>query len=138
MFGKLIFVCIFSIIAMPVAAAVLCSNLNSSSTCSGGRSSGAFNWTIRCGTVDIKGVSSCASNAAKYGTVAETLAAGGVNCWCKMIYPGVSKWVAMGEYQDNTTTIANCLNTCAATCASKVVVDEDRNIKSSLFNNLEN
>lgn len=130
--GKITAVLFAAVLTNPAYSAMLCANMNVNSQCSGGKTSGIYDWSIRCGSVDIAGIATCGP-ANQYGTTLSSITNTGNNCYCKMIYPGVSPWISV---QSEFTNIDTCLASCAQTCASKIVIDEDHNIKWQLFNQL--
>ena len=112
-----------TLLSVPAYAVRRCVALNNSTTC-------AFavpeyqvaTWESLCTTsgqyVPIQGVVACATIVGTEGQVEESLyITGGLDgCWCKMVSPAVSRWVAIA-YDDSETSVSGCEYGCAYDCA---------------------
>ena len=98
-------------------------------------SSGQSDWTVYNSDIKIVGIAVCASTFGQSGDVADSLEYDmdllpgdtcgymleevleynkNTYCWCRMLSPAVSKWVAYGDLWDAEECLDNCSEECAA------------------------
>lgn len=109
----------------PARAATKCVLLDADSECRWNKSSykGEAEWSVTCNSgingqtqrTDVYGIGVCAKSSGNLGDVRNELVISGdaeenIYCWCRMLTPTVSKWVAYG-------TSSNCSYNCADSCA---------------------
>ena len=144
-FSKGIFLFGITIALCPPAYAttVKCVRLDINNTgkiCYDGSYSGV-NWSINCSSsstgVTMSGVAMCSSS--NIGTAGrslefiptysgyETL----TNCFCRMLTPVVSWWVASGKFVSNN---ASCVRDCASYCIE--VIKNKPEVRNALFTNI--
>lgn len=88
--------------------------------------------TISGKTVNVHMIGICASNTGKIGTVADTInisqtPSENTLCWCRMVSPATSKWIAYAECMDNV----GCGRRCQLSNGTQFI-----QFRSALFNNL--
>lgn len=75
-------------------------------------------WSTTCtlsgySSINVKGIGVCSSRNEDIGYVySGSLAIGGTTCWCRMLLPVVSRWVAAGTFETEALCYASCANRC--------------------------
>lgn len=129
-------------------AAVKCVALATGMTCEAYPSgfTGKSDWSANCtmnvtgGVVKttIQGIAMCSDQVGgRVGATSDTLTTNtdverNAWCWCKMVSPAVSKWVAYSA----SNGLANCDSQCAYNCAN--AIRSNQNFQTGMFNNLIN
>lgn len=117
-----IFLFPFLMLSLPTIAGV---NSNGCIATSGGyipcRSASTDNnnsWQATCGTnghFNVKGVAICGQSGSSGNTVS-TITLGGSGCWCKIVYPFITKyWI-----YTSPTGSGSCSSNCASWCADSM------------------
>ena len=88
---------------------------------------GDVDWLLEWPHITIRGIGVCAETVGEYGDVVVSIKYddnfydGNQNsntyCWCRMLSPAVSSWVAYGEVDDAEV----CAEQCASLCADGLV-----------------
>lgn len=107
---------------------------------------GDVDWSLVWSHITIHGIATCVETNGKIGDVAAHVKyddtfycskeLGGVSsndnqyCWCKMISPAVSLWVAYGDIGDAEA----CVERCAMACADSVFMEP--NFRSAMLGSL--
>lgn len=95
-------------------------------------------WKSTCSTgvsVTVKGVAYCSSSSATLNSTATSVTGGGATkryCWCRVVSPGLSKWV----YAIDEGDAISCGNNCADDCASKL--NSTAAFRSAILSGLSN
>ena len=86
---------------------------------------GGVDWSLAWSYITIRGISVCAMTQGELADVVDTIEyddvfynSGNSNtyCWCRIISPAVSAWIAYGDLED----AEYCLESCARECADSV------------------
>ena len=82
---------------------------------------------------EVYGVAVCNDTRGSYDVASpvEQTNTGGVNCWCKMTEPAVSRWVFRTSY----SSASGCVDGCAAYCGLDVQLDSD--FRSGVFGSVQ-
>ncbi len=128
---------------MPVYGASVskCTALrDNSSSCTFGSGSG-LDWRGTCTTAGVstslKGIGICAATAGiKANTTSDELSFSSTlddnkYCWCRLLVPLVSSWVALGQ---GGRTYTECASACASGCASNLNINSG--LKNALLRNI--
>ena len=108
--------------------------------------SGDVDWLLAWPHITIRGIGVCAETVGEYGDVAASIKYddnfydGNQNsntyCWCRMLSPAVSSWVAYGSVYDEAEM---CLERCAAFCADQLSGMADSDVfRSNMLGALSN
>ncbi|MBO4683103.1 MAG: hypothetical protein J5611_00790 [Alphaproteobacteria bacterium] len=78
----------------------------------------AMTWTTVFPYGNVSGVAVCNDTSGSWGVAsnAEQYETGGVQCWCKMTHPAVSRWV----FRASHSSASDCADSCAARCGGYV------------------
>ena len=138
---------ILAVVSVPAAAVQKCVALGRGTTCEAPRGlsqspTGKADWELTCRTnstsVTVKGIGVCSpvsgttSSPVSSLTTSKCSSAGScpaaVYCWCRMLSPALSQWVAieLGFASEST-----CLQNCASTCYQNLI--DDRAVRTALF-----
>lgn len=107
-------------------------------------------WSATCPLGDketrVRGIAMCSSTAATYGSAATTLAQSSnddenINCWCKLVAPAESKWIASITINSTSLSGPATPSECRTRCASACAIDIEKTGNSgwfhqSMFSNL--
>ena len=141
---------ILAVVSVPAAAVQKCVALGSGTTCAAtGKLSnpptGKADWELTCTTnresVTVKGIGVCSSVRGTTSSPVDSLttstcfstgqcpASGdAVYCYCRMVSPALSQWVAL---QMAFASESTCLQNCASTCYQNLI--DDRAVRTALF-----
>ena len=144
---------ILAVVSVPAAAVQKCVALGSGTTCAGpgGLSrppTGKADWSLTCRTnsksVAVSGIGVCSSVSGRTaspvssGNLTTTtacisssscpLSGDAVYCYCRMVSPALSQWVAI-ELAFESESL--CLQNCAATCYQYLI--DDQSVRTALF-----
>lgn len=98
---------------------------DSSSSCTFGSGTG-LDWSGSCTTAGVSasltGIAICAETSASFANTTNELSLSStlddnLYCWCKLITPLVSAWVAIGQ---GGRTYSECAMNCAGSCATNL------------------
>lgn len=127
-----------ALLTNPAAAATKCVALGSSTTCTTNSSTGnGADWSATCNTngtsVPVRGIAFC-SNQSASGSGQSTItvsndASKNTVCYCRVISPVVSQWVAADAYSSGAT----CLTRCQLYCGSQL--QNTASFRNSLLSN---
>ena len=139
---------ILAVVSVPAAAVQKCVALGSGTTCEapGGLSrppTGKADWSLTCTTsgksVAVSGIGVCSPVVGTTSSPVSSLpttcvsssscpASGAVYCYCRMVSPALSQWVAL---QMSFASESTCLQNCASTCYQYLI--DDRAVRTALF-----
>ena len=140
---------ILAVVSVPAAAVQKCVALGSGTTCEapGGLSrppTGKADWSLTCRTnstsVTVKGIGVCSPVSGTTSSPVDSLttstcisssscpAGDAVYCYCRMVSPALSQWVAL---QMAFASESTCLQNCASTCYQSLI--DDRAVRTALF-----
>ena len=129
---------LFVLLGAPVHAAQQCISFGDlSSTDMNDYTAGleSVDWSLVWPQITISGIAVCAKTVGEVGDVAVALkydysGRGNIYCWCRMLRPAVSYWIASGNMGDLTV----CLDECAISCADAVMFGGE--VRSAMLDNL--
>lgn len=140
---------ILAVVSVPAAAVQKCVALGSDTTCAApGKLSqpptGKADWELTCTTnresVTVKGIGVCSAQRGTTSSPVDLLptstcisagscpAGDAVYCYCRMVSPALSQWVAI---QMAFASESTCLQNCASTCYQYLI--DDRAVRTALF-----
>ena len=139
---------ILAVVSVPAAAVQKCVALGSGTTCAAtGKLSqpptGLADWELTCTTnresVTVKGIGVCSPVSGTTSSPVDSLPTtcisssscpegGAVYCYCRMVSPALSQWVAL---QMSFASESTCLQNCASTCYQYLI--DDRTVRTALF-----
>ena len=140
---------ILAVVSVPAAAVQKCVALGRGTTCEapGGLSrppTGKADWSLTCTTnstsVTVNGIGVCAGQVGNstpldsltistcFSTGSCPASGDAVYCYCRMVSPALSQWVAL---QMAFASESTCLQNCASTCHQNLI--DDRAVRTALF-----
>ena len=117
-----IFLFPFLMLSLPTIAGVNSSGCIATSggyiPCSSASTDNNNSWQARCGTsnnFNVKGVAICGQSGSS-GNTSSTITLGGSGCWCKIVYPFITKyWIYASPLSSG-----ECSSNCASWCADSI------------------
>ncbi len=91
--------------------------------------------------IEIYGIAACSSSSGTYGSKSSTISTGLVSdtdptstndnkyCWCRIIRPGVSDWMFLGNY----STAYGCHYQCATACGESIAQSSTISLYGTLY-----
>ena len=131
----LILTAISTILTVPAVAVQKCVALDINQDWSRTDVNGSADWSATANNgIKVQALAVCANNSGSMYDVSAALEFSadepGQYCWCRMISPVVSKWVAYGDLD----SWDYCNYDCLALCSS--AFESDKDFVATLFNNL--
>ena len=89
-------------------------------------------------SVSIRGIGVCSSTAASdqfetISSLSQTSVAGNINCWCKVVKPTETSWIAAHTSSNSYASADKCVQECAYQCATLL---SNRNFLKSLVSDI--